>query len=117
LRQDRIDTVDYEVIDKRIFLRRTPEKKQPLLARLARVEGQVRGLRQMIEDDRYCGDELQQVSAITAALREVALLVLKDHLEVGVEYAAQVRNAGEGAEAADTAVSEMLTLMRSVLKQ
>lgn len=43
------------------------------LARLARIEGQVRGVTRMVEDDRYCTDVLTQISAITRALQEVAL--------------------------------------------
>ena len=107
----------YDVVDKKLFLHRTPEEKQPILSRLSRIEGQVRGLRQMVEDDRYCGDELQQAAAITAALREVALLVLHDHLEAGIGHAASVRNTGHDGEGADTAVTEMITLLRAALKQ
>ena len=54
--------------------------KAALLTRLRRVEGQVRGLQQMIEDDRYCIDILTQVSAATKALQGVALALLDDHL-------------------------------------
>ena len=51
-----------------------------VLARLRRIEGQVRGLQQMIEDDRYCIDILTQVAAATKALQGVALALLDDHL-------------------------------------
>ena len=54
------------------------EDKEALLKRLRRMEGQVRGIQQMVEDDRYCLDVVQQVNALTAAAREVALLVLED---------------------------------------
>ena len=54
--------------------------KAALLTRLRRVEGQVRGLQQMVEDDRYCIDILTQVSAATKALQGVALALLDDHL-------------------------------------
>jgi DNA-binding FrmR family transcriptional regulator len=54
--------------------------KDDLLARLARIEGQVRGVAQMIEQDRYCIDVLTQVSAITRALQRVAVGLLDDHL-------------------------------------
>ena len=54
--------------------------KEALLRRLRRMEGQVRGIGQMIEDDRYCLDVVQQINALTAAAREVALIVLEDHL-------------------------------------
>jgi CsoR family transcriptional regulator, copper-sensing transcriptional repressor len=53
--------------------------KDALLNRLRRVEGQVRGVHGMVEDDRYCIDVLTQVSAIQAALDKVALGLLDDH--------------------------------------
>ncbi len=53
--------------------------KDQLLARLARVEGQVRGVSKMVEDDRYCIDVLTQISAIQAALDKTALGLLDDH--------------------------------------
>ncbi len=53
--------------------------KEQLQKRLARVEGQVRGISKMVDDDRYCIDILTQVSAIQAALDKVALGLLDDH--------------------------------------
>jgi DNA-binding FrmR family transcriptional regulator len=53
--------------------------KDQLLARLRRVEGQVRGVEKMVVDDRYCIDVLTQISAIQAALDKVALGLLDDH--------------------------------------
>jgi DNA-binding FrmR family transcriptional regulator len=53
--------------------------KDQLLARLARIEGQVRGIERMVEDDRYCIDILTQISAIQAALDKVALGLLDGH--------------------------------------
>ena len=55
--------------------------KEALLARLRRVEGQVRGIQRMVEADRYCIDVVTQVSAAKAALEGVALLLLHDHVE------------------------------------
>lgn len=80
------------VKDDRIELRRSEEERKPLIQRLNRIEGQVRGLKAMIEDDRYCQDEVQQISAINAALREVALLVIAQHMEKGLEVAEQPEN-------------------------
>ncbi len=57
----------------------TPTKEQ-LLKRLRRIEGQVRGIEKMVEDDRYCIDILQQAAAVTAAMDKVALEVLNDHV-------------------------------------
>jgi CsoR family transcriptional regulator, copper-sensing transcriptional repressor len=53
--------------------------KQQLLRRLARIEGQVRGVAAMVEDDRYCIDVLTQISAVRAALDRVALGLVDDH--------------------------------------
>ena len=53
--------------------------KDQLLTRLNRVEGQVRGLKTMVDDDRYCIDVLTQISAVQAALDKVALGLLDDH--------------------------------------
>src|SRR3954453_19332500 len=53
--------------------------KDQLLKRLRRIEGQVRGIQGMVEDDRYCIDILTQISAIQAALDKVALGLLDDH--------------------------------------
>jgi len=56
------------------------EQQDALVKRLKRIEGQVRGLQKMIEEERYCIDILTQVSATTAALDGVALGVLEDHV-------------------------------------
>src|SRR5437868_13029076 len=53
--------------------------KSPVQARLKRIEGQVRGIQGMVEDERYCIDILTQISAIQAALDKVALGLLDDH--------------------------------------
>ena len=54
-------------------------EKDDLLKRLARVEGQVRGVSRMVEDDRYCIDVLTQISAVQAALDKIALGLLDGH--------------------------------------
>jgi len=54
--------------------------KDDLLRRLHRVEGQVRGIAQMVDDDRYCIDVLTQIAAATKALQSVALGMFDDHL-------------------------------------
>lgn len=54
--------------------------KRALLKRLRRAEGQVRGIAAMVDDDRYCIDVLQQISAVQAALDKVALLLVDDHV-------------------------------------
>lgn len=64
------------------------ENKDAQLRRLRRIEGQVRGLQRMVEDDTYCIDILTQVSAATKALEAVALGLLDDHLRHCVAQAA-----------------------------
>jgi DNA-binding FrmR family transcriptional regulator len=54
--------------------------KGRLLSRLARVEGQIRGVARMIEDDRYCVDILTQISAINSSMQNIGLLLLEDHI-------------------------------------
>jgi DNA-binding FrmR family transcriptional regulator len=56
------------------------DSKTDVLARLRRVEGQIRGLQRMVEEDTYCIDVLTQVSASTRALQSVAVALLEDHL-------------------------------------
>ena len=56
------------------------EDKDAILKRLRRIEGQVRGLQRMVDEDKYCIDVLDQVSAATKALQAVALQLLDDHL-------------------------------------
>ena len=69
---------------------------KPLVqARLRRIEGQVRGIEKMVEEDRYCIDVLTQVSAVKAALDRVALLLLADHTEHCVTEALR---AGDGSD-------------------
>jgi DNA-binding FrmR family transcriptional regulator len=58
---------------------RKPRHDPKLTARLARIEGQVRGIARMVEDDRYCIDILTQMQAIKSALRRVEVEILKDH--------------------------------------
>ena len=63
------------------------ETKTTVTKRLSRIEGQVRGLARMVEDDRYCIDIVTQVSAVRAALRRVEEAVLADHVSHCVEHA------------------------------
>jgi len=54
--------------------------KDDVLARLKRIEGQIRGVTRMVEADKYCIDILDQISAVDSALKKVAVGLLKDHL-------------------------------------
>jgi DNA-binding FrmR family transcriptional regulator len=74
--------------------------KAKIMARLRRIEGQVRGVQRMVEDDKYCVDILTQLSAIIAATRQTGLLVLEDHVR------GCVVGAGEGDDR-EALVSEL----------
>src|SRR4051794_4629580 len=72
--------------------------KDQLLKRLKRIEGQVRGVQGMVEDDRYCIDVLTQIGAIQAALDKVALGLLDDHARhcvIGAEASQQAAKTDE----------------------
>jgi CsoR family transcriptional regulator, copper-sensing transcriptional repressor len=77
------------------------EAKDDYLKRLRRIEGQVRGLQRMIEEDKYCIDILTQVSAAKSALESVAIGLLQEHLAHCVAEA-----MAEGGEVADAKVRE-----------
>lgn len=78
--------------------------KAALLTRLKRIEGQVRGVAKMIEDDRYCVDVLTQVSAVKSALDAVAMQLLADHTHGCVQNAIR---SGEG----DQAIEELMDVV------
>ncbi len=77
------------------------EHKLAVQRRLRRIEGQVRGLQRMVDDDRYCINVLEQVSAVTKALQSVALQLLDDHLAHCVADAVH-----EGGDEASAKISE-----------
>ena len=81
--------------------------KDQLIKRLRRIEGQVRGVEGMVEDDRYCIDVLTQISAIQAALDKVALGLLDDHARHCVMGA-----EGEQAAKTDELMAAVARLMR-----
>ena len=74
------------------------DDKTAVLARLKKIEGQVRGIHKMIEDDRYCIDVLQQISAATRALQGVALHLLDEHMAHCVVNAVKAGGAEKDAK-------------------
>jgi DNA-binding FrmR family transcriptional regulator len=74
-----------------------PEARRANVLRLRRIEGQVRGLQKMVEEDRYCADVLIQVSSVQEALRAVARELLRHHLRHCASTA--IRDGAERAEA------------------
>ena len=69
--------------------------KASVLKRLTRIEGQVRGLARMVEDDRYCIDIVTQLSAVRAALRRAEEEILADHVVHCVEHAIAAGNKAD----------------------
>lgn len=85
--------------------------REQLLARLRRVEGQVRGLQRMVEEDRYCIDVLTQISSATRALQAVAVTMLDDHVRHCVRDAIE-----QGPETADAKIEEALDVIARLVK-
>jgi CsoR family transcriptional regulator, copper-sensing transcriptional repressor len=84
------------------------ENKARLLKRLARAEGQVRGIARMVEEDRYCIDILTQLAAVDTALESVALEMLDDHVKHCVAGALASGDEGE----ATVKIDELLDAVR-----
>jgi DNA-binding FrmR family transcriptional regulator len=79
------------------------DDKDALLKRLRRIEGQVRGIASMVEDERYCIDVLTQVAAARTALEQVALKLLEDH----------VRHCVQGGEKTDELIATVERFVRT----
>ena len=88
------------------------DDKAAVLARLKRIEGQVRGLQRMVESDSYCIDVLTQVSAATRALQSVAVHLLDDHLRHCVTAAVQSDDVAES----DRIISEATKAIERLVK-
>ena len=82
--------------------------KPRIQARLRRIEGQVRGVQKMIQEDRYCIDVLTQVNAIRAALESVALQLLADHTQTCVTEAIRAGGGAEKVRELNEAVERMV---------
>ena len=81
-----------------------------LLNRLRRIEGQVRGIARLVEDEAYCLDILQQVEAMTAAADSVGLLLLEDHIDGCLTHAI---DSGQGKPY----VREVMTVVRRAMRR
>jgi DNA-binding FrmR family transcriptional regulator len=86
--------------------------KDALVKRLHRIEGQVRGVERMLEEDRYCIDVITQISAITTALESLAFEILDDHVNHCVSGALE---SGDAAVAAEKS-AELLAAVRRFAK-
>ncbi|RBP97936.1 transcriptional regulator [Bifidobacterium aemilianum] len=85
--------------------------KDKVLGRLHRIEGQVRAIGKMVEEDKYCIDVLTQIAASNSALKSVALLLLDDHLNHCVRQASI-----EGGEVADEKLAEASAAIARLMK-
>lgn len=88
--------------------RRTEEETKLMVNRLNRIEGQVRGIRRMVENNAYCPDILVQVSAITAALNSFNKVLLAEHIRTCVSE--DIR------EGKDETIDELVTVLRKLMK-
>ncbi|WP_350344833.1 metal-sensitive transcriptional regulator [Proteinivorax tanatarense] len=84
-------------------------EKQKLLDRLKRIEGQVRGIQKMVDDERYCVDVLTQLAAVRAGVNKVGLMVLEGHTKGCVAQAFENDNE-------EKAIEELLEVMGKFLK-
>ncbi|WP_252315326.1 metal-sensitive transcriptional regulator [Sinobaca sp. H24] len=97
-------------MEKEISVKGTVQpNKQQLLNRLKRIEGQVRGVHQMVENDRYCVDILNQIAAIQSATNKVSLALLEDHTNHCVSSAVKQGNGEES-------IQELMSVMGKMLK-
>ena len=84
-----------------------PEIKRAVQTRLRRIEGQIRGLQKMVDDERYCADVLTQVSSVQEALRGVSRSLLHNHLK----HCAAVAIRSDDAVRADAMYEELVELV------
>ena len=89
---------------------RESDDRAALITRMKRIEGQARGIARMIEDDRYCVDILQQLSALRAAADEVAMQLLEHHIHGCVADAVR-------EERGDEAIDELMEVIRKGVRR
>jgi DNA-binding FrmR family transcriptional regulator len=84
------------------------DKRQDFRSRLSRIEGQVRGVQRMVEEDRYCGDILDQIHSVQQALKSVERKIIRNHLETCLT--STVQNGDE--EARQESYDEFMDLLK-----
>ena len=89
---------------------RYSQDKPSLLTRMKKIEGQAKGIQRMIKEDRYCIDIVQQLTALSAAIDEVSLLILQSHIEGCVADAIREEH-GEGH------IKELMETIRKAMKR
>ena len=85
--------------------------RDDIASRLSRIEGQIRGLKRMVEEDRYCGDILDQIHSVQQALKSVGRAITRNHLETCVTEA--IRSGDESA--AQESYDEIMGLLKKEL--
>lgn len=89
---------------------RYSKDKDVLLQRMRKIEGQARGIQRMIDEDRYCPDIIQQLTALSHAADEVALLLLQDHVEGCVVDAIQEQHG-------EPMIRELMEVVRRCMRR
>jgi CsoR family transcriptional regulator, copper-sensing transcriptional repressor len=102
--------MEHEFRDGRIYVHRTDDEKLRILTRLKKIEGQVRGIQKMIEEERYCLDEVQQANAVVAGMREVELMIIADHLQAGVDFVVESKDK-------NAVTKDMMNVLRSAIRK
>lgn len=104
--------MEVEAVGDKLVIKRTSDELAPYKQRLNRIEGQVRGLKRMIEDDRYCGEAIQQGSAVIAGIREVSLMLIAQQLE---SHAARTEagNSNAGVGYNGRGIVDLVNLLRA----
>ncbi|MEH7460384.1 metal-sensing transcriptional repressor [Bacillus sp. JJ1127] len=95
--------------NEKVTTHRSDKEKEQIMNRLKRIEGQVRGIQNMVENDRYCVDILVQISAINAAMKKVGMGILKNHTNHCVSSAIKDGNG-------DEAIEELMTVFERFSK-
>ncbi len=89
---------------------RYTKDKPSLLARMRKIEGQARGIQRMLEEDRYCIDIVQQLTALCAAADEISLLILQEHIEGCVVDAVREQHG-------EKHIKELMETLRKALRR
>ncbi len=85
--------------------------KNEILIRLRRMEGQLKGIQKMVDEDKYCVDVLNQLSSIIAATQKVAIIIMKDHIQ------GCVRDALTRNDRSEEHVNELLSVVEKFIKK
>ncbi|MBZ4688031.1 MAG: CsoR family transcriptional regulator, copper-sensing transcriptional repressor [Clostridia bacterium] len=87
---------------------KSQDTKKNLISRLRRIEGQVKGLQRMLEEDKYCVDILVQIAAVRAAINKVGTMIVENHMRNCLEKAAEEGRTEEMIEELTTVLSKFI---------